>query len=396
MAKTTKEYWESLLLQHGSAMAISQATEWKYQAVYWNCKKHGLTVSKKAERRQRAASLNRQEVIEAYKDLKSSLKVGEKFGVGQDAILSIIPQELVEVNRCDRYECNEDVFNVDTERSFYWAGFLAADGCLMLKDGKYKQVTLNLSIKDMDSLKAFVKDTQFRGPIQDKLVKARKKEWNDSKQGSVTISSDRLFDSLSRFGLHPRKTFTHRFPEWLAKHDLVHHFMRGYFDGDGSVFWTKPKNGRKYRQLFFNVRGTPEFLLTFRQILEAHTTVRPRGNKPIRMNNNMGTLEYGGNRSLVSIRDFLYKDATRYLQRKYDKFFHEDVRENPRQGNLDNLRKASEGRKRPVVGVSRSGAKTRYESISDTERDGFSRSCVQDCLLGRQKSHRGCKFEYAS
>jgi len=33
------------------------------------------------------------------------------------------------VNRI--YGCNDDFFKEETEASFYWAGFIAADGCMV-------------------------------------------------------------------------------------------------------------------------------------------------------------------------------------------------------------------------------------------------------------------------
>ena len=210
----------------------------------------------------------------------------------------------------------------------------------------------------------------------------------------MTISSDKVFNSLERFGIDLRKTFIQTFPEWLIEHPLVHHFMRGIVDGDGSFFFPNQK-GRSKPQLYFNVRGTQKFLMAYRSILERHTTVRKRGDKPIRINNNMGMLEYGGNGIMMSIREFLYKDATVYLQRKYDKAYHEDVRAWPKMGGKVHIGKKFPNRWRtPVIAINlETGEETRFSGqVEAVEKLGVTRSGIGDCIKGRQRTHRGYTF----
>ena len=90
--------------------------------------------------------------------------------------------------------------------------------------------------------------------------------------------------------------------------------MRGYFDGDGSWYVGSSK---KTSQIFFSTRGTPEFLTVYRSILERYSEI-PKKGKPIRVSGGIGVLEYGGNGVASKIRDFLYRDANIYLERKYD------------------------------------------------------------------------------
>jgi hypothetical protein len=91
--------------------------------------------------------------------------------------------------------------------------------------------------------------------------------------------------------------------------------MRGYFDGDGSWFVGPSK---KTDQLFFALRGTSEFLTVYRSILEDKCGL-PERSKDIRINSGIGVLEYGGNGVASKIRDFLYRDAVTFMQRKFDK-----------------------------------------------------------------------------
>ena len=90
--------------------------------------------------------------------------------------------------------------------------------------------------------------------------------------------------------------------------------MRGYFDGDGSFYYSLAKN-KKSRQKYINIRGTQEFLTMYRSILERECDIDKK-EKDIRLNSGIGALEYGGNNIVEKISDFLYKDATVWMKRK--------------------------------------------------------------------------------
>lgn len=390
--KKNREYWQELIYKHGSASAIANAINVKYQIVYYNLKKHGIASSKTILDKQKLDDLGVNNICKLYQQFNSTHKLAESLNVSRDMILARLPRHLKKQNQCIKYKCNEDFFNQDNELSFYWAGFIAADGYVKLKDRKYKQLSIGLSRKDRCHLELFKQHIEFEGPVSNKKVKAAKPKWNNTIGSELTISSDAIFDSLARFNIVPRKTHIYTFPKWLISHDLVHHFMRGYFDGDGSVCFSKPRNGRKHKQLYFSVRGTPEFLITYRQILEANTLVRKR-TKPIPIKNGIGSLEYGGNGIAMSIRDFLYKDATVYLQRKYDRFFHPDVKKNPRTVKESTRQAAQIARRIPIKAINiKTGEVLEYPSLADTAPQ-FHPGLVGDVLRGKQKTHRGFTFE---
>jgi len=56
----------------------------------------------------------------------------------------------------------------------------------------------------------------------------------------IRITSKEMVSDLIKHGCFPNKTFTLRFPNINQK--LIHHFMRGYFDGDGSIYNGQQKN----------------------------------------------------------------------------------------------------------------------------------------------------------
>lgn len=82
----------------------------------------------------------------------------------------------------------------------------------------------------------------------------------DSYRWSMT--SEHTCNTLSKYGCTPKKSLTLKFPEKsiFKSEDLIRHFIRGYWDGDGCVSFT-------YKTHAINVLGTKEFLLSLKEYL---------------------------------------------------------------------------------------------------------------------------------
>lgn len=223
------------------------------------------------------------------------------------------PECAIENNR--KYHVNHDFFATDTEESFYIAGFLAADGWKTRTSDSY-HIGLKLCKEDLNHLikiknylsnDAILKYSEGKSPGSDNVTYAYK----------LGLNSKKMFDDLIRFNVVERKTYIYQMPEWLISHPLVHHFMRGYADGDG-CFGLAQNKGQSPHVLFC-MRGTMELLTQYNQILtdagvvkEKHSITQKRGAKRAAFD----TLRYSGNTVCSRLYDFLYKDATLYLERK--------------------------------------------------------------------------------
>ena len=257
---------------------------------------------------------------EKYKELGSAKAVGRYFGVAAQTITSYMDKYGLGYNKKINYKCNHSLFSTDTEISFYLAGFIAADGCIM-SSGNSKSLFIGLSNKDRPHLEKIKNALGAENPIHDYDVKTSKQnpKWNDTVTSQLRISSAQIYSDLQRFNITERKTHTLTFPDWIKDHPLRHHFIRGYIDGDGSFYHSVGK-GKKVKQVFFSVRGTTQFLTSLRSILEADLNLEER-TKDIRVNNGIGVLEYGGNRVCKALAEYLYRDATIYLDRKKEAAF---------------------------------------------------------------------------
>ena len=137
---------------------------------------------------------------------------------------------------CNRkYSINYEVFNHINLHSAYWAGFIAADG--HITDGY--QIMIKLARKDKSHLIALKKFLQYSGPIKDFIAHT---SFGSFEQSELCIQSVSLSKALNinfkiPFG---NKSFKIKLPNLKDKYLL--HFIAGYFDGDGCVYWSKKKH----------------------------------------------------------------------------------------------------------------------------------------------------------
>lgn len=129
-----------------------------------------------------------------------------------------------------KHDSRGDYFEGQSLDVFYWAGFLAADGCIT-RDGR---LHLGVATKDINHLRSFMKAIDYSGPIT---------KTHDGCFCMIRVRNDQLVYSLQkRFGITQRKTFTLQPPKCFNTHGQEIAFAVGYIDGDGCIH--KNKEGR--------------------------------------------------------------------------------------------------------------------------------------------------------
>lgn len=305
----------------GDIKRASEILNSEYITLYSYIKRNNLDYKSKKK-----IHATKEQLDEAYKRLGALSLVAKELGGTKEGIRCAMKRHGLEVNKPVIHIHNDDFFAHDNELSFYWAGFIAADGCIgqrtKMKNGikalsESYVLSIALGIKDIKHVEKFKNDIQTTAPIGIYLVKNSKRnsKWNDTEKAEIKITSQKIFTDLMRFNITQRKSLTYTFPEWVVEHKLLNHFLRGYFDGDGSFYINEHEI--KCDQLYFCVRGTPKFLKVYRSILEKENLVTARDTE-IRISSGQGVLEYGGNGVVAKISNYLYNNATVYLDRKYN------------------------------------------------------------------------------
>lgn len=119
-----------------------------------------------------------------------------------------------------------------------------------------------------------------------------------------------IHSDLIKLGCIPRKSLILKFPGTnIIPNEFLHHFMRGYTDGDGSLYITN-------NNFHISLLGTKEFLTDFIKKTNLPERTLYKNNKNNK--SNCYFFMYSG-KNAEQLADFLYKNATIFLTRKHKK-----------------------------------------------------------------------------
>lgn len=123
-----------------------------------------------------------------------------------------------------------------------------------------------------------------------------------------------------------KKDVTGEFHFPNLREDLIPHFIRGYFDADGSVWFPTRLRSRNNKHIEFG-GATKNFLLKLKEILD-NNDIKFSWKERYKKAGN-GKLYYSysiissNKETSLKFADYIYKDATIYLIRKYNKCYKE-------------------------------------------------------------------------
>ena len=201
-----------------------------------------------------------------------------------------------EVDRVEKYPIDLDYFkNIDTEDKAYYLGLLAADGSISTSG-----IKIELHYKDLYILEKFRDLISPTRPIYKFEREGRNTTY------SLEIRSKYLKDIMEQWNIIPRKSFRNTSLPNLSE-DMMPHFIRGYFDGDGSVY----KNNNTLRIKFIgNTQFITELHIYLKQSIKIHQTSKEY----------TSYFTISTQKDIQNLYDYMYSNATIYLRRKKKKF----------------------------------------------------------------------------
>lgn len=244
-----------------------------------------------------------------YEEGKTLNEISEILGCTRQSLSYRLKKRGVKILRKDiMSNLKSDVFDeITTEEQAYWLGFLFADGNISAKDF---YIRVNLAGKDLQHLN---KLKNFLNYERDVLTYKTPQGYYMSR---LSVSNKHLWNRLNEVGCVPNKSNVLKFPNelFVGKEDLVRHFIRGYWDGDGCLTY----RNKEHTRAGINVISTMDFL----REMEKHLPVnKPKKTirKKHKSNDVIGMWEKE-DRAAYRVAEYLYKDSSIYLERKYEKY----------------------------------------------------------------------------
>lgn len=240
-----------------------------------------------------------------YKHLKS-VEIQKILGISQKTYVNVMKEYGINSRLKNRYTLNENYFEkIDTEEKAYILGLIYADG-FVGKDNNFV-----LSMKDEHIVRDVANAIAFTGDI-------RKTDTGGFENSTgcyrLNLSSEKLVSDLNKHGVYTCKSLTlDEFPNIESK--FYGDFLRGYFDGDGSIsFYIKntTKKGKvySYEVLHMTILATEPFLLKIKEVFNIGGHIRESKTEELKY------LDIQSKEDLLKLYELMYKNATIFLNRK--------------------------------------------------------------------------------
>jgi intein-encoded DNA endonuclease-like protein len=256
-----------------------------------------------ANKRNSKCLLEKEEMIKYYQKGLSTTEIASLANVSSRYVRTVLTKAGIEKRPAGhwkrKYTLNEDYFKTWSNNMAYILGFFTADG-LIVKDLQ----TVSFSQKEKTILEEIKKELGSTQPL-----------YINKNTGvyMLNLHSKIMKEDLMQIhGLTPNKSQSVLFPK--VPEEYLHHFIRGYFDGDGSI------NYPKYTVSF--VGGSFDFMNMLTEIL------RKRGFEPFftsQQNEKIFRVFVTGRRTIKCFAEWIYQEKGLYVKRKYKDFQQEPL-----------------------------------------------------------------------
>ncbi len=252
-------------------------------------------------------------VIKMYKSGISQNQIAKKLGYSGGEIGKLLNRHNIKIRPRNKYCVNETFFDkIDTEEKAYILGMFYSDGCV----DNIGKMRIQLQSEDKYLLEKIAKIMNYDGPMYH--INPPKRFPHRKHQDCLSINRKKLADQLINTGCVPNKSLILKFPKKdIVSDNLVRHFVRGYFDGDGSIM--------KHHGWQICIVSTLDFL----NILNTYLPFEPKfyDRHP---DKNLSTRQmmFWGISNVEWFLNWLYKNSIIHMDRKFSKY-QQFLRETP-------------------------------------------------------------------
>lgn len=260
-------------------------------------------------------------IIDNYVNKKYGLiKSGKEFSLTANKVKKILKENNIHIrnhyeanviaNKARAYDKNENYFSKENHNMAWILGFIAADGSIR-KDSNSIKITL--SRIDKEILEKIRKEIEITNPIKDYTT-------NKGFEISEFVwTCEQHKKDLEKYNIVPNKTFKIK-PPYKLNREFWIDYIRGYFDGDGSVNLIKNSNGRGNGNLRWQLcSATPEILQWIIDFLYEEYQIPKVSIQVQKRKENLYYFQYGS-KATRQIYDILYNESPMFLKRKKEHY----------------------------------------------------------------------------
>jgi intein-encoded DNA endonuclease-like protein len=274
-------------------------------AVIRNLKKWGFDTSKKSKVDPNNLLKDKlDQVIKLYDSGMTIHAISVKLGHHNDHVKKLLEKNNIEI-RDDRYTVDETFFDViDSEAKAYVLGWFYSDGSVDT-EGKMR---ITIQAEDKAVLEVIKKLMGYDGPLYE--IAPPKKFPHRKAQVSLSINRKTLADKLIELGCTPNKSLTVEMPtKDQVPPAFFNHFIRGVYDGDGSI------NIKKEKYVQCSITSTDIFLQPLRNHLLKRHGIETKHYYRYDYTNTMSMMTTKTDYS-IRFLEWIYQGSSVYLTRK--------------------------------------------------------------------------------
>lgn len=261
--------------------------------------------------REYVENISKSEIMELYLKGNSIRSISKIMNCSYPCAHKVLKKNNL-IKEKDKYirQTDDYFFETNSEKSCYWAGFIAADGNVSKCNGSSK-IRIELSNKDYLHLENFKKCLNLNQSVKNRTRITKDKKHNYS---YIQFCSSKIMKDLKdNFNIVEKKSLVLE-PPSLIDEFFIKDFIRGYFDGDGTVYVSNKKISVQFL-------GTKSFLEWIKKNIKENckNTLNPSVLK--KSGSNIFCLQFSG-KQVRDILCWLYNNSSKdaRLERKYEKY----------------------------------------------------------------------------
>lgn len=253
-----------------------------------------------------------QDIIEKYVNLNmSTVSIGKIYNCSHKRIARVLEKYGIQRTGESRrkYNLTANYFHeIDTNIKAYIFGFLCADGSV---NPDKQTVSMSLQAGDRDILERIRNEVQSERELE--FIDYSQKDdfgYHYQNQYRLLFYCKEMCNDLISNGMLVRKSYCLKMPSCISR-ELMPHFIRGYFDGNGTV---------SDRCKSVCIISTFDFCYSLADICKSELGIQLKVVEARNHNGITASISTTSWKDAVTFLEWIYKDADIYLDRKYQKW----------------------------------------------------------------------------